>query len=90
MKTLILVALLLAQASSSSAYTATAAIWDCGNGAKVIEDDGKFGVFTRHPGEPGEADMANHGAIRLDLKWDFRGNEARVWLNGKRCSLVIT
>jgi hypothetical protein len=86
MKSLIAAALLLALAIPAHARTATAALWDCGDGTTVIEDDGKFGVYVRHPGAPGEADFTNHGSIRLNLKWDFRGSEVRVWLNSKRCS----
>lgn len=84
MKTLIAAAMLLALASPAHAVTDadTAARWDCGNRTRVTED-GEFGVFVHRPLD--DADYANHGVIRLDLKWDYRGGKTRVWLNGKIC-----
>ena len=84
MKPLIAAVALLVLATP--ALASSAAEWDCGNGAKVISNRGELSFNTTLGSMYGEkGTYPRRGSHRPDWKWDFRGDRAKVWLNGKLC-----
>jgi hypothetical protein len=68
------------------AMSATAAEWDCGNGAVASAYKGEFGAWISHPYDGRkEFPYSTRGSRHFDLTWDFRGSKDIVRLNGKLC-----